>query len=300
MIRLAISGIDEQARTQLAARLRGALLVECADQWASLSSNAFNAVALLGANHNDAQAVIDCLIAGKSVLISADACYSTDALNALSAAARKSGTQIMIANPDHYLPSRQLLREQLDAGKLGEVGLVRSHRWMAGPKNEVLDTMSLPATLGRDLEMACSLVGRSPNLVYAVSTQRRDSTATSGRFIQAHLGFSKGAMALVDYGDQLPAGDGYQFLSVIAAHGAAYLDDQQNGQLHYRGGQPQSVQAGEGVPPLANLVQAFIDALAAGRDLSAGVNAWKNALAVLDAAGRSLETGQSVALEENA
>ena len=37
--------------------------------------------------------------------------------------------QVVVVNSDQFLPSRQLIRQQLDTGKLGEVGLVRVHRW---------------------------------------------------------------------------------------------------------------------------------------------------------------------------
>ena len=35
----------------------------------------------------------------------------------------------VVINPDRFLPSRQLIRQQIEAGKLGEVGLIRIHRW---------------------------------------------------------------------------------------------------------------------------------------------------------------------------
>lgn len=104
-------------------------------------------------------------------------------------------------------------------------------------------------------------------------------------------------MALVDYCDQLAAGRGYETLSVIGASGAAYIDDQQNAQLLYSGGKPQAIRAGEGMRPLANLLQAFVDGLSAGHDFSTSVNAWRRALVLLDAVQRSLAAGQAIAME---
>ena len=52
-----------------------------------------------------------------------------DGLEGLTSAASRGHATLSIVNPDRCLPSRQLLRQQLDTGKLGEAVLVRSHRW---------------------------------------------------------------------------------------------------------------------------------------------------------------------------
>lgn len=297
MIRLAISGIDETTRAGLAARLRGAELVPELDLPAMESASECDALAILDSITPTSEATENWLNAGKHVLILAESCPSIDVLERLAITAKKASAQLMVANPDYYLPSRQLLREQLDAGKLGEVGLVRIHRWLPISPVERKEPPSLPAALAGDLEMASSLVGRAPNLVYAVSTPQSRADGSTGRYFQAHLGFSSGAMALVDYCDQLRAGCAYETLSVIGASGAAYIDEQQNAQLLYSGGQPQAIRADEGVRPLANLLQVFVDGLAAGRDFSTSVNAWRQALVLLDAVQRSLAAEQAIAME---
>src|SRR5262249_16610800 len=162
----------------------------------------------------------------------------------------------------------------LDAGKLGEVGLVRVHRWGSGASGN---------PMVRDLDLASWLVGKQPNLVYAVGREG---------LIQVHLGFPEGGMALLDSTDRLPRGDASHSLSVIGSAGAAYADDHQNMQLVYRGGHPQAVRADEGARQFTALIQEFADGVQAGRDLSGTPTSWKRVWAVVAAVERSLQSRQ--------
>jgi predicted dehydrogenase len=186
-----------------------------------------------------------------------------------------------VVNPDRFLPSRRLIRQQVDAGKLGQPGLVRSHRW----SSEVDD---LFAAVERDLDVAIWLIGRAPETVYAVE---RDGSC------QLHLGFPGGPMALIDRTTTLPPGDGYRSLSLIGSCGAAYADDHQNVQLLFRGGPAQA----EGVPEegrqQAAAVQDLLLAIREQRDLAGTVADWLHVVAVAQAARRSAASGRAVALE---
>ena len=178
------------------------------------------------------------------------------------------------------LPSRQLIKRELDAGKLGEPGLIRIHHWEAG--GEVDAAHQLPVALLHQIDVILWLMGKSPTVVYAV--EHRDKAGNKqGRYLQIHLGFLGDAMALLVYSSLLPPGDPYRSLHVIGSAGAAYADDQQNMQLLYKGGQPRGVIAGE--KP------------AGGQDLTGIPQDWKNVLAVADAVQRSLDSRQAVSLE---
>ncbi len=182
--------------------------------------------------------------------------------------------QVVVVNPDRFLPSRQLIRQQLDAGKLGDVGLVRVHRW---EPNLSHDDGGLPTGLLRDLDLVLWLVGKLPDAIHAV-----EQSDSSGKSIQLHLGFPGGAMALIDFSSQLPNGDGYQSLSVIGSAGAAYDDDHQNMQLVFRGGQAQAVRAEETGRRHNAAVQERIDSLQAGHDVASCVADWQNVLNVAE------------------
>ena len=103
-------------------------------------------------------------------------------------------------------------------------------------------------------------------------------------------------MALIDYSDDLPPGDGYTSLSLIGSSGAAYADDHQNAQLVYRGGHPQALGVDEGGREHLALVQAFVDGIEQGHDLAASVSAWRMVMAGADAARESVASRRAVPL----
>ncbi len=286
-IRLAACCRDEAAHAGIVARVRGAVVESRADlsQFCG-PPDGCDAAILAGAT--DLAAVERFLSAKMHVLVVAEPCLSAESIASLSATARNSGVQFAIANPDRYLPSRQLIRKQLLA--LGEPGLVRIHRWHAGAATEVAE---LPDSLLRDIDTALWLMSRRPDLVFAAKSK----SDGAGRFVQIHLGFSHGGMALLDYTNRLPPGDEYTSLSVIAASGAAYADDHQNRQLLYRGGLPEAVQTVERAGQLAAIAQEFVDALQEGRDLSASATTWRDVFAVAGAVVKSLASRQAVTLE---
>jgi predicted dehydrogenase len=282
VVRLAVAA-EETVSRQLAARLRGASLETWPGDGAMPPPDTCDAAVYLDPRP-DAGAVERCLSGGTHVLLTPRAWLSADALERLSAA-RRSGAQLAVANPDRYLPSRRLIREQLDTGRLGEPGLVRIHRWLPpDPESEgPRDALATPVM--QDIDVALWLMGEAPDLVYAVERAGEDRR---GRSTQVHLGFPGGGMALIAYSDQLPRGDGYQSLSVIGSTGAAYADDHQNMQLLYRGGRPEAVRVDERGRQLLALVQEFVADLDQGRDLSATVATWRTVLAVAGAARQSV------------
>jgi predicted dehydrogenase len=271
-----VSGLDELAGRELASRLRGAVV-----EIGSAPPEDCAAAVFAGTEQPEYRLIERWLSAGKHVLVAAAATPSPQLLEAVSA--HRGAGMLTVVNPDRYLPSRQLLRQQLDAGRLGEVGLVRVHRWESAGDHRT-EPLGLTPPLLRDLDLVCWLLGKQPERVYAAGQPERC-------FAQVHLGFPGGGMALVDYSGGLPAGDGYQSVTVIGSAGAAYADDHQNMQLVYRGGRPQAVHAEEGVRQLATLVQEFVDALQAGREPSGAMTPWCQ---LGDAVMRSLETHRAV------
>jgi predicted dehydrogenase len=233
----------------------------------------------------------------KHVLLAAESCLSDHELRSLSNTARQHGVQLAVLNPDRCLPSRQLIRQQLDAGKLGDVGLVRIHCWRSPAAADTGRAAEPLDALARCLDLAAWFVGRSADRVFAVAQAADVATLGGSRFVQVHLGFSGGGMALIDCTDRLPNGDGYDSLSVIGSAGAAYADDHQNMQLVFRGDRPQAVRADEGPQQLAAIVQQFVDAIAAGRDLSPSVAAWQDVLGVVGSVLQSIDSRQAIARE---
>jgi predicted dehydrogenase len=272
-IRLAVSHPDGAEVAAVAARLRGATVEPFRG-----TPDGCDAVLVLGPTD---RSTADWLRTARvHVLTVAGACPLSEVNEGLFKVAWKVGVHLAVVNPDRYLPSRQLVRKQLPL-PLGEPGLIRLHRWepaATGPPG-------LPKPLLCDLDVVLWLAGRRPNCVFAVEPK---SDGVTGQYVQVHLGFPGGGMAVLDYTDRLPPGDDYRSLSVIAASGATYADDHQNVQLVYRGGHPHAVRTDERSGQLAAIVQDFVDAIRTGREPEGGAAGWRDVFAVADAVERSL------------
>jgi predicted dehydrogenase len=273
MIRLAISGVEGPALQAIAGRLRGAALDPPGDRDA--------AVVLSDSPESLATAELF-LRAGKSVLLTAESCSSVETLDRLAAASGGRRT-LAVLNGERYLPSRRLVKEQLDAGNFGAAGLVRIHRWIA---SEIEDGRGTSRPWLLDLDLAAWLVGAMPEKIYAASSE-------NALCIQIHLGFPGGAMALIGFASGLAKGPGYQSMTVIGASGAANTDDHQNVQLHFPGYAPRAIGTQEGLQRNAAIVQEFIDGLTSGRDLSPTLASWRQTLIVGDIVPQSIARGQA-------
>ena len=274
MIRLAVIGAKAVRWQELTPRLRGVTL----GAWlAHAELHTIDGAVFFGPPWTDVERFLG---EGKHVLLSADAGWSKEILQSLAEIAQKTNTRFVIANPERYLPSRRLIRQQLDAGKLGEPGLIRLHRWAPAAH----DGSAL-----RDLDLVMWYFGKPPNLVYAV-----------GHVV--HLGFPGGGMALLDHA--VVPGDRYDSLSVICSSGAAYADDHQNMQLIFRGGSTAAFRTEEGIQHWSALVQDFIDSIVGPKSdpfmKTAGLESyptWPVVLTVSEAVHQSLRTKQAVVPE---
>ncbi|HZZ81132.1 MAG TPA: hypothetical protein VFE62_21700 [Gemmataceae bacterium] len=255
MLSIAIEGLTPTIVDAVAARLRGAMVRVAAESAAIL---------LLG-DPPAPRSVVEChLRDGKNVVITPGPALTSQLLD---------DPRLRVVNPDRYLPSRQLIRQQLDAGKLGDPGLLRLHCWQPAARDAT-------AALLRNLDLACWYFGKPPDLVYAVGASA----------LQIHLGFPGGGMALLDLVHDLPATDAYHALSLIGSHGAAYADDHANMQILYRREAVEAIHAGEGIAAWTALVQHYVDG---GADASS----WRDVLRVADVVRESLASKQAVALK---
>jgi predicted dehydrogenase len=297
MIRLALHGIEETIRPGLAARLRGCTLSPQLDlDGLAERSPTRDAVVIAGRPLPDLPALERLVRAGKHLLLAGEPWFSLAELEDLQRSAGQAGVRLALVNPERYLPSRLLIREQL-VGKLGDAGLIRLHAWEPVGPEPVAEPLGLPGPLVRALDVALWLNGNPPERVFALE-RRADSGPGAGRFLQVHLGFPGGGMTLLDFSNRLPPGDGYRSLSVIGSSGAAYADDHQNMQLAYRGGPPQALRTEEGIGSLATLIQEFVTALNDGRATGSAVADWRDVFLVIGAIRDSLASGSATPLEK--
>lgn len=288
MIRLAVCAPDALS-CELAARLHDVTV----EPFSAEVPSTCTAVAVLDPPPDVLEWTDRWLGSGRDVLLLPGSWLSRAALDRLSATADASGAQLAVLNPERFRPSRRLMQEQLDSGRLGQPGLVRLHHW----EHSTGTPDDLPHSLLRDLDVVHSLMDAPLDVVYA---RELHPSAPAGRCVQLHLGFTGGGMALVDYVEGLPTRAGYQFLSLIGSSGAAYADDHQNTQLVFGAGrQPQAAIVDEGSTALAPLVQFFVSGLIHGQHFDASLASWRAVLATADVATQSLTSGQAIRLVAN-
>ena len=218
---------------------------------------------------------------GKHVLLELPPAAGADALAALGEQCAAASVCLMIAGTLRFLPSQQVLKQRLDSGKLGDLGLLRAHRWVegagAGPA-PTWQTLAAPY-----LDLANWLFGDRPERVYAC--------AGAPGYAQIHLGFRAGGMALIDVSAGLPPGDGYRSVSVIGSAGAGYADDHHNRALLFAGGDPAARNPGEGNHDLAGELADFTAATCERRAPGVTASDGCAALQVVEAAAASAAGG---------
>ncbi len=258
MIRLAISLTEQEAAD--ACRRAARRLREVA-----LADGVANCDAVITDDLGVASRAVD---AARHVLLEGAARSDGSRLAELAEACRRASRCLMPAHAWRFQPSVRAVRDALDAGKLGEPGLLRIHRWKSRD-----DARSEPAELVPELDLANWFFGSRPREIYAVS---------GAGYFQVHLGFPDGGMALIDRA-VLPAGTGYDSLSLIGSTGAAYADDHRNLHLLYAGDHASAVGKVEGSLHVVSQLEEFTGAIRAGRSPSVTADETIAALDVLDA-----------------
>lgn len=224
---------------------------------------------------------------GKPVLLALPARSGAAQMSALADEFDAAGVRLMVSGTLRYLPAQQALKQRLDSGALGALGLLRAHAWRGGAAAAAADDPT-PADRCRALsvpylDLANWLFGALPDSVYA--------RAAAPGYVQIHLGFRAGGMALIDLSDDLPPGDGYRSVTVIGSAGAGYADDHHNRNLVFGGGAAAARAPGEGNLELAAELEEFAGADAGRRAPAVSGAAAAAALQVAAAAAESAAGG---------
>ena len=324
MIRLALVGCGGSAQAYSAAwlRLRGATFVAAVDSdldkarltahsvgaavscsslddLLSQASESFDAVLIDWANEAHEELVGEAARAGKHVLVEPPLTLSTSEADAAIAACRSAGVRLMVGHSARFLDSLQTVKKSLESGKLGEPGLLRVHRWEALQLERDNDRSggTVLNRVIREIDAAIWLFGDMPTEVYAVGRRQSNLERRVPDYVQVHLGFPDGGMALIDYSMALPQGPGYFSLSVIGSSGAAYADDHHNMQLLYDGGDPSAMKAGEGDGHMVAQLQEFVDAIQEEREPAVTGADARASVQVAEAVQESMASGQAARLE---
>lgn len=274
MLRVALIGCGAKARPYLkAARgLPGVEITAAADpdpgRAASLDelldtgAEAFDAVAVTTPPETRASLIEQAAAAGKHVLVEPPLAAGAEEAERAAAAGRAAGVRVMPAHEARFRADCRAVRASLDQGELGRPGLLRVHHWFpASGERESAFPRVLEA-----LDLALWIFDGPPTRVYAAGRPRGAADPRAAEYLQVHLGFEGGGMALIDMAHTLPPGDGYRSLALIGSLGAAHADDHHNAQLLFAGGRARAVltEADESVP--ARVLAEFASAIAEERE----------------------------------
>ena len=326
MLRLALIGGSHLGEPygRIAARIRNARFTAVADRDAAIAertarllgaetwtdgfdkllsghAEAFDAVLIHSTNRSHE---LHCRIAAqaaKHILVDSPLALSSETAESVIAQCNRSGVRLMVGHVARFWPSLQTVKESLDAGRLGQPGLLRIHRWESLPATSPPELSQRTERDGgalvqliREIDLACWLFGHRPADVCAVGRHQSHTQPDDWDYVQLHFGFPEGGMAIIDYARTLPQGDGYFSLSMIGSAGAAYADDHHNVQLLYGGGHPSALLTGQGEKALLSQLQEFIDAVEQNREPLVTAAYGLRAIRVSEAAAESLASGQTV------
>ena len=133
-------------------------------------------------------------------------------------------TNIVPAFPKRFSPEAIPLKQSLDAGELGQLGLLRMHLWNQKETDGLQEMVHA-------IDLALWFFDDVPEHIHGTA-----SIENGVKCLLVHLGFKCGGMALIDFTNSLPDGDNYESLSLIGSKGAAYADDHRNRNLFFNGG----------------------------------------------------------------
>jgi len=164
---------------------------------------------------------------GKHVFLASPCMESAEQSKTLVELCRSKGITLAVGGLPRNSPACAPMIVQFSSGRLGDPGLLRVHRWSCDAAS------SSPALLFGDIDLTLHVFDENPTEIFALG---RDDHA----YLQIHLGFSNGGTALLDFARGLPAGRGYDSVSLIGSSGAAYADDHHNSHLLFTGGDPKT------------------------------------------------------------
>ena len=238
--------------------------------------------------------------AGKHVFAEAPLALSVRQADQMIDTCRSAGVRLMVGKPLRFLEAHRNVKDSLVSGKLGSPGLLRIHHWdAAGPGSRETKAVS---RVVQDLDLASWLFESLPTEVYAVAgdkvgadkvgADKVGADKVGADYVQVHLGFPEGGMALIDCSILTDRPD-YYSLSVIGSKGAAYVDDHHNMNLVYRRGEPSALKVGYGNGHIAAQLAEFVDSLAGDREPAPGGAEERAAIEVAEAVAESIESGRA-------
>ena len=288
----------DPARAGRAARTAGAAArAGTLDELLDSAAETFDAVIVTTPPATHAALVQRAAQAGKHALVKPPLASTAGEARQIAAAGRAAGVRLMLAHPARFQADHRAVKDSLDDGELGRPGLLRIHQWL--PATEGTDGSEQAAHAGlAALDLALWMFDGLPTHVYAVARPAQTTGLAAAEYAQVHLGFAGGGMALIDLAHTLPAGDGYDSLTLIGSLGAAYSDTHHNVQLLYGGGHAQAVRTEPDESVIALMLAEFAAAIVEQREPAVGGADGHAALLVAAAVESSLAAAAAMTLTE--
>ncbi len=260
-------------------------------------------------HHLHVPIAVTALELGCDVLLEKPMALDLDGCDEIIRVAEASGRRVAVShNQVHFAPHRRL-RELIDSGALGETRAIYERLWMGGKYGGWREDA---AQVGGGLLMDAGVhrvymaeyLGGPVRTVSAVMDRPRSEDA----FVIA-LEFESGALGVIQGGYHGPEGVFDDRIEIQASNGMAevlgceaFFEGDLEGDLRLRarldGEWSDDPVTGDWDESVIASVQAALDDLAAGRDPEVGLVEGRSAVAVVEAAYRSAETGQTIRISD--
>lgn len=179
---------------------------------------------------------------------------------------------IIPALPKRFSPEVIALRESVEAGNLGKLGLLRMHLWNQKKSDGVQEMVHA-------IDLALWFFGVEPEHIHGTTSAENEVKCSL-----IHLGFKCGGMALLDFTNSLPTGDNYESLCLIGSNGAAYADDHRNRNLFFSGGAPDAKCPDTSMNFIGPMLKDFTQKIKSAGDLESNSKSYNEALKIFSEA----------------
>jgi len=245
----------DRARTAAEA-VGAAIVVPTLDEALDAHGGSFEAIVLRTPLPDRLACINQAAQQGKHVHVEAPLALNLDDTNAAIDTCAKANVYLSIGNTLRALPSNRTIKARVVDNKLGIPGILRGHRWWAAGNS----TKKLSEHIYGDIDLAAWLFEAMPSEIYALG-RGGNPDGTMPEYLQVHLGFPNGGMALLDFATALPEGQEYHSYFLIGSTGAAHADDHHNAHLLYRGGDPTALISREDHRRVTDELQGFVTAI---------------------------------------
>tara|TARA_B110000116_G_scaffold207924_1_gene183333 strand:- start:640 stop:1392 length:753 start_codon:yes stop_codon:yes gene_type:complete len=177
------------------------------------------------------------------------------------------------ALPKRFSPEVIALRESLDAGNLGKLGLLRMHLWNQQQSDGIQEMVHA-------IDLTLWFFGTEPKYIHGTTSAENEVKCSL-----IHLGFECGGMALLDFTNSMPTGDNYESLCLIGSNGAAYADDHRNRNLFFNGGAPDAKYPDTSMNFIGPMLEDFTKRIKTGADLESNSKSYNEAFKIFSEAG---------------